>query len=355
MFSEYDDNRTDLFNFDDEEDELEEKKENEKRYKEFLTSESYKSAMEVHYKLPLDANPSREKLEWICNLAHSENLEDRQTAYKYMLGCTSSFILATIKKRYRTYMPLHMQDMLQQGYCAIIKDIDDFDPKKGSVTTFYASRVDHEIQAYINKLHGSTPHYTSALRKIKEFVKGRKEKDLDYNFMDICIETGLGPETVRKCLNIQDAKNVSIDAADIVDTFKSPYLTPEESYELKEKNDYLYGLLDKSGLTDIERVAVCLRYGLSEIDDKTRSFSEIRTILESYGYYMTQSEIQKAITDAEEKMRIEDGRTKMAKNCHRLRDNADRRVSGDLLSKMAMLSDQEAVAEYQDKGILFVN
>lgn len=351
MFTDYD-----SFDFlcEQEQEEEEERREAEKRAAEYLSSESYKNAMSVHYSLPLDANPTKEKLARICQMAHSDDDEQRMDAAELMLGCTSSYIISVIKKRYRTYMPLHMQDMLQQGYLAVIRDIDKFDPERGTVTTFYSMRIDHEIQDYINNLHCSTPHYTSALKKIREFVAGKKAKGIKYTLLDICVETGLSMSTVLKCMRIKETKSVSVDT-EIMESIKAPYKTPEETVIDNELAAYVHDLIDTSGLTPKEKIVLCFRYGIGNLENRNRSYSEIRKDLEAYGYNMTQNEIQKTIAEAENKVKVENGKKRRATACHRIRTEADRKISGDIVSKLAMLSDQEAVAEYFRTGLLYVD
>lgn len=323
--------------------------------KEEVSEESYKKALAAHYALPLDGSPSREKLIRISTMIQSDDKDTRDDGVTLLLGCTSSYILSIIKKRYRTYMPLHLGDMMQQGYIAIIRDADKYNPEKGAPTTFFQTRINHEIQGYINGLHGSTPHYTSAIKKIRECVARKKAKGIQFTLQDICIETDLSMTTVMHCVHIKETRQVSLESTEIIDTLQSAYRTPEEIAMAKEDIAFARRLLDETDLTNQERICICLRYGVGMEDDRNRSYVEIKEAMEQYGYEMSLNEIQKTLANVGKKIRIENGKIRRAAACNRIRTDIDRRISGDMISKMAMMNDQEAVAEYFKTNLLNVD
>lgn len=311
-------------------------------------------ALEAHYCLPLDGHPSQEKLERIYDMIHSGDKEARNDGITLLLGCTSSYILSIIKKRYRTYMPLHLADMMQQGYYAIIRDADKYDPAKGAPTTFFQTRINHEIQAYINNLHNSTPHFTSAAKKIRACIARKKAKGLSFTLQDLCIETGQSMTTILGCVRIKESKNVSLESTEIIECMQSSYRTPEEIVMSQQDIAFARRLLDETDLTDRERICICMRYGVGMEEDRNRSYVEVQEALDEYGYHMSINDIQKTIADVSKKIRIENGKIKRASACRRIRTDIDRRISGDMISKMSLLSDQEAVAEYFRTGLLDV-
>lgn len=319
------------------------------------SDESYKKDLWMHYSLPLDTRPTQEKLEKIYRMIHSSDPETRQDGKTLLLGCTSSYILSVIKKRYRTYMPLYLADMMQQGYFAVIKDAVDFDPTKGSLTTFYAMRIDHSIQNFLNGLHGSTPHYTSANKKIREFIKRRNEKGLDYSMQDVCIETDLPMTTVLQCMKINATKKVSLDTTEILDTLQNVMRTPEEVAIANEEIAYVRRLIEETDLSNKEKICICVRYGVGMDDDRMHSYGEVQDIMDNYGYHMSQNEIIKTISDTCKKLKNEHGKIRRATACNRIRTDIDRRISGDMVSKMSTKNDQEAVAEYFRTGILRID
>lgn len=319
-----------------------------------MSEESYKKVLWVHYHLPLDGKPSQEKLRRICEMIKSEDKEIHDEGVTLLLGCLSAYILSEIKTKYRTYMPLYLSDMMQNAYMAVIKDAGKFDPDKGTLTTFYSKQITHGIQNYINGLHGSTPHYTSAMKQIRKFEQRRKEKGLDYNVQDICIETGLPMATILKCLQINGTKSVSLESTDIVDALQSNSRTPEEIVMAKEDIAYARRLVEESHLTNKERICLCLRFGIGSEEDRNRSYLEVQDIMASYGYDLSLSEIQKTLANAYKKIQAEHGRIRRAAACSRIRTDIDRRISGDMISMTAMLSDQEAVAAYFEMNVLRV-
>lgn len=320
-----------------------------------LSEDGYKKELWVHYHLPLDANPSKAKLEKIYEMIHSDDADRVERGKTLMLGCMSSYILATIKKSYSTYMPLHLSEMMQQGYEAVTKGMDGFDPGRGTLTTYYSTRIVHGIQEYINELHGSTPHYTSALKKIREFVKRRTEKGLDFTIQDVCIETGLSMTTVLQCVRIKDTRKVSLDTTEIIGYLQSACKTPEEIAIENEEKAYVLRLLNESNLTPKERICVCMRHGIGMEDGEGRSYAEIADEAAEFGFYMIPSEVQRIIAEAIKKMQQEHGRLKRATLCRRIRTDIDNRISGDMISKMSMMSDQEAVSEYFKSGVYNVD
>lgn len=319
-----------------------------------LSDEGYKKALWTHYSLPLNAYPTQERLQEIYDMIHSEDKETQDEGVTYLLGVMSSYIISVIKKRYYTYIPLHLADMMQQGYIAVIKDADGFDPERGTPSTFFATRIDHEIQNYINGLHSSTPHYTSALKKIRECIARKKKRGVSFTIQDICIETGLSMATVAKCVRIKDTKKISFESTEIAETMQSPFRTPEEEMMAREDVEYARRLIQESNLSEKEKICLCLRYGIGQDEDRNMSYAEIKDKMAEYGIPMTLNEIQRTLADAGEKIRIENGKIRRAAACHRIRTDVDRRISGDMISRFAMQSDQEAVAEYFRTGLLSI-
>lgn len=358
-------------------------------------------SLSVHRKLPQDARPTQEKLEKIYEDYHSGDQEKKDAATTAMLGIMSPYILSRVTTKYGSYMNNHLEDLQEQGYLGVMKGLPTFDPKKGRPTTWFVRYIDHEIQQYISKqIHNSSTYYANHSKQVYACIEDHVKNNLPYTTEDIMIETGLPKKTIEKIINIRETTVVPMEG-EVGGTLKSTYETPEEAMIREEAEELVHNLLQNtSGLTYEERVCVMLRYNImdpdvdkmdkyleyvrtheTELDDfddddfddeeyeersssrknpslsmntsKMHSFAEVEYLAKAvYGLEITQYMVSRLVPSAIAKLRNEFGRQRRAKACHRIRTELQSNLTGDMISKVTMKKDQEAVAEFFDTGIL---
>lgn len=354
----------------------------------------------VHRKLPQDAHPTQEKLKKIYNDYHSGDPDKKDAATTAMLGIMTPYILSRITKKYRSYMNNHLEDLQAQGYVGVLKGLPAFDPEKGRPTTWFVRYIDHEIQLYISKqIHNSSTYYANHSKQVYACIEERTQSGIGYTVEDIMIETGLPKKTIEKIINIKETTVVPMEG-EVSGTLKSDYETPEEAIIREEAEELIHNLLrNTSGLTYEERVCVMLRYNIQDPDtdamdryleyvkthdiaasvsdnddsddddfeerensrkacismntSKMHSFAEVELLAKAiYGLDITQYMASRLVPSAIKKLQNEFGRQRRAKACHRIRTELQSNLTGDMISKVTMKKDQEAVAEFFDTGIL---
>lgn len=358
-------------------------------------------SLSVHRRLPQDAHPTQEKLEKIYEDYHSGDTDRQEAAKVDMLGIMSPYILSRITTKYGSYMNNHLEDLQEQGYLGVMKGLPTFDPKKGRPTTWFVRYIDHEIQLYISKqIHNSSTYYATHSKQVYACIEERVKNGLTYTTEDIMIETGLSKKTIEKIINIKETTVVPMEG-EVGGTLKSSYETPEEAIVREEAEELVHNLLQNtSGLTYEERVCVMLRYNIMDPDEdkmdkyleyvrlheadseytdgdgfdddyfeeksssrkvpslsmntsKMHSFAEVEHLAKAvYGLDITQYMASRLVPSAIAKLRNEFGRQRRAKACHRIRTELQSNLTGDMISKVTMKKDQEAVAEFFDTGIL---
>ena len=340
-------------------------------------------ALPVHKRLPQDPHPSKEKLKRIYDDFHSEDPERVDNAKKDMLGIMSPYILGRINMKYQSYMVHHMEDLMEQGYIGVLKGLPSFDPEKGMPTTWFVRYIDHEIQDYISRqIHNSSAYYAQHTKVINKCIEERKKKGMGYTVRDIMIETNLPHKTIEKVLQTQNAKSVPIDGEASVELV-SAYEAPEDAAIRIEAEETVRNLLCKKGLlTREERICIMLRFGINDTDDtvmqkylemlrqdnseevaalnrangKTRSFADIEFLAKRlYDMDIPRYLASRLIASATTKLKAEIGHQKRAKICHRIRTDMQSHLTGEMLSKVAMKKDQEAVAEFMATDIYTIS
>lgn len=357
-------------------------------------------SMSVHRRLPQDAHPTQEKLKKIYNDYHSGDAEKKDAATTAMLGIMTPYILSRITKKYGSYMNNHLEDLQEQGYMGVMKGLPSFDPEKGRPTTWFVRYIDHEIQLYISKqIHHSSTYYANHSKQVYACIEEHVKNGIPYTMEDLMIETGLPKKTIEKIINIKETVIVPMEG-EVGGTLKSNYETPEEAMIREEAEELVHNLLrNTSGLTYEERVCVMLRYNIQDPDEdkmdkyleyvrthetigedlvdddfdddefdgkssskrsvlsmntsKMHSFAEVEQLAKAvYGLDITQYAASRLVPSAISKLRNEFGRQRRAKACHRIRTELQSNLTGDMISKVTMKKDQEAVAEFFDTGIL---
>ena len=366
-----------------------------KRKKASAEDDYLAGALPVHKRLPQDPHPTREKLQRIYDDYHSGDKDRCDKAKMDILGIMSPYILNRVSTKYRSYMTRYMDDLMEQGYEGVLKGMISFDPRKGMPTTWFVRYIDHEIQDFISRqIHHSTAYYAQNARVINKCIEDREKKGLDFTVRDLMIETNIPHKTIEKVLQVRNFKNAPIDGEAGTD-LASTDETPEDAAIRSEAEETVRGLLSKKGLlTKEERVCVMLRYCISDDDEvvmqkylelqrsdvsdwtedddeddedsssapilsrssgKTKSFADVEFLAKKlYDMDIPKYVANRYVTSALTKLKAELGHQKRAKVCHRIRVEIQSHLTGDMISKVAMKKDQEAVAEFFDTEIFTI-
>ena len=344
-------------------------------------------ALPVHKRLPQDPKPTQAKLKQIYKDYHSGDPYLKDQATTKMLGIMSPYILGRITKKYGSYMANHLEDLQEQGYMGVLKGLPSFDPDKGRPTTWFIRYIDHEIQVYISEqIHNSSTYYAGHSKQVYKCIEERVRNGLPYTTEDIMIETGLPKKTIENILSVRNAAIAPMEG-EASNTLKSNYETPEDAAIRTEAQELVHDLLNNTAsLTYEEKVCLMLRYNIQDpdpekmkkyidymsthnaesddedLDDSTvismnagkmHSFTEVEKLAKAvYGLDISKYFASRLVPVALAKLKDEHGRLRRAKACHRIRTECQSNLTGEMISKVTMKKDQEAVAEFFDTGIL---
>lgn len=152
--------------------------------------------------LPIDTNPSKEKLLHICELRDSESEEDRNEASILILGCTAPLIAGIIKTKFSAYMSKHLDDLITEGYAAVLDAFTKYNPNESSLNAYFSRFINHSLTQYVCAIQHCTPHIHSAVGEIKKAVKEMAANGENITIENICEKTGLARRTVERSVRV---------------------------------------------------------------------------------------------------------------------------------------------------------
>lgn len=156
-------------------------------------------------------------------------------ANEYIFPYLEKLVGLTINRYFWGYKSLYMEDLLQCGYEAILKNLDKYDPDKGSFSTFFVICIRENLQNFIYNYHYNfSIYYHRNMMKIEEFVDGYK---VLYNRMPsikiIANACSLSEEAVKEATKLQENEKqifhhmVSIKDASYNDSYEGQNLLEE--------------------------------------------------------------------------------------------------------------------------------
>ena len=281
-----------------------------------ISNDDYPSSFTaVHKALPLDNNPTPDKIMRIMDRYHNGNPEEIEQSKREMLGIMDSYIIRRINDIYPTYKEKYLDDLIQQARVGVLEGMKKFDPTKGAPTTYLKLYIDHEIGLFLTEMVNNTSlYYTKQTKIVSQCISDKKERGIPFTLEDVAIETQVPLKTVKKALELKNRSFVSIDSGvNLISETDSPEQVFIKKDEENAVRCLLFGGNDIHGneyskcLTDKELDVILRVYGLGEEygigDGDPHSYSEVseQTNIAKYN-------IARTVAAAKTKMREEYGR-----------------------------------------------
>jgi len=198
---------------------------------------------------------------------HSDDRVIKDKATAEIIDDYRKFISHLINKHFATYITKHFEDMFSVGVIGLLEALPRYNPDKSMPTTFFARYIIHEIYGYVAKYVGNTtPHYASRITKLnKARAEFESEGNENPSIIDLSMKTGIIPEVVLKCQEIQlSAQTQSYEHEEVVfrNMASDPQQQPEEVFFRSEGQ----AIIEKSisNLPDNMREVLVRKLGLGD-------------------------------------------------------------------------------------------
>ena len=179
-----------------------------------------------------------------------------------------------LNKHFRSYAKQHNEDMCQEGRIAIAQHFADYQPEKGTFSTFITFYILEAFKWYICNLHGISSHYFTQIKKYNQALAKLKESGQTDITADLIAEAmGVGMDAVLRVSAIHDRLNhVSIEGDEKDKTlFSRESLSPEEEYERAVESEALREAIRR--LPPLERKVIDASF--SNLEDKELSLRDV--------------------------------------------------------------------------------
>lgn len=149
--------------------------------------------------------------------------------------------------------PMYCEDLKQEVWVHILKELKNYDPEKGALTTFVKYWIRHVVAKFFSKnFHNTSTYYAAAIQKITIAKNYCRQAGLDANDIDILVrQTGLAETTIKHALAQMEQQNKTSYEA-LVDTgldcaadFQSPESSLMEAEFTQEFMDICEEILTK--------------------------------------------------------------------------------------------------------------
>ena len=122
-----------------------------------------------------------------------------------------SYVYSVMWETYPTIMrnPLHRDDVIDEIWCVIFEQIDNYDCSKSSLTTFVLPWIRHVVTEYCSRnFHKTTSYYAGGIRKVSAAMNYCQEKNIPSSIETLQKLTGLRIPTIKKCIDLLPKKDV---------------------------------------------------------------------------------------------------------------------------------------------------
>lgn len=122
-----------------------------------------------------------------------------------------SYVYSVMWETYPTIMrnPLHRDDVIDEIWCVIFDQIDNYDCSKSSLTTFVLPWIRHVVTEYCSRnFHKTTSYYADGIRKVSAAMNYCQEKNIPSSIETLQKLTGLRIPTIKKCIDLLSKKDV---------------------------------------------------------------------------------------------------------------------------------------------------
>ncbi len=216
------------------------------------------------------------ELQFLMGMYHSGNPDLKEEAIERLWKKTEMFVWSSIQKWYPTfytneYCREELYSAAKVGFMSCIKD---FDPLKGTLTTFLTYPIKHEMLEWINReFNNSTGHHSKMMKQVQDAEKLLAAQGCEITSSAISAVTGLSVKKVDAALIRIEARNMQSLNSDEQreEVIRGQCKSPEEMYLEKEGMEAIAKALQI--LSDQDRRAIILYFGLD--GENQRSYNAV--------------------------------------------------------------------------------
>lgn len=197
------------------------------------------------------------KFEKIMEMYHHGN----QEMAKYLaLQAMENYIKSLMKKQFSTYVTKYFDDLLQEGYMAVLEGLETYDVKRAKPTTFFRFCIVHNMTEYITRfVNESTAHYQKNNQLIRQVERKYEKNHKEATDADIAIELGMNIETIKATRKIDGKTLNHIESTD--NDFFSNQMEEKSPEEIILESEKRKALADKiNSLPEVERVVLKMHF-----------------------------------------------------------------------------------------------
>lgn len=197
------------------------------------------------------------KFEKIMEMYHHGN----QEMAKYLaLQAMENYIKSLMKKQFSTYVTKYFDDLLQEGYMAVLEGLETYDVKRAKPTTFFRFYIVHNMTEYITRfVNESTAHYQKNNQLIRQVERKYEKNHKEATDADIAIELGMNIETIKATRKIDGKTLNHIESTD--NDFFSNQMEEKSPEEIILESEKRKALADKiNSLPEVERVVLKMHF-----------------------------------------------------------------------------------------------
>lgn len=197
------------------------------------------------------------KFEKIMEMYHHGN----QEMAKYLaLQAMENYIKSLMKKQFPTYVTNYFEDLLQEGYMAVLEGLETYDVKRAKPTTFFRFYIVHNMTEYITRfVNESTAHYQKNNQLIRQVERKYEKNHKEATDADIAIELGMNIETIKATRKIDGKTLNHIESTD--NDFFSNQMEEKSPEEIILESEKRKALADKiNSLPEVECVVLKMHF-----------------------------------------------------------------------------------------------
>ena len=167
-----------------------------------------------------------------------------------------SYVYSVMWETYPSLMknPYHRDDIIDEIWCVVFEEIDNYDWKKSSLTTFILPWIRHVVTEYCSHtFHKTTAYFAYGMRKVSAAINCCHAKSIPANIETLQKMTGLRTPTIKKCIDLLAKKdNVSYEViSENGFELSSSLYSPESIFVKNEETKNFNKILEES-LTEEE-------------------------------------------------------------------------------------------------------
>ena len=228
-------------------------------------------------------------LTYYTNMYKRGNDKEKQEAQLYFLSGLKQFKISLISKYYGRFTRAnnagseHFEDLCSCGDFAILENLKNYDPKKGTPTTFFKPFILHEMQDYVvRNINYNTPHYATANKKKIQFEEeyAKEHNGKKPSLYEIQKHTKIGAKTLKRIEAHKTAVNFFyLDDDEVRETsdIVSRIPTPEEELERKSEIEEVREMVEK--LPEIESKVIKMLFEIGDNCYKSFTIDEVAKAL----------------------------------------------------------------------------